>query len=141
MAKYVCICVYGWVVGMQDKREIFVTIETQRLFQGILDGEELEETIEHFLCNSPALSRLRLKTLGKGFFESFNSVSRVDIKALYKFIIGSVRSAKVSLVRYALSCVFVGLYNSSASLFSLSHCLSSYLSTLFILSSKECLNN
>ena len=38
------------------------------------DEEELE-TIEHLLCNSLAFSRLKLKTLGKGFFEAFNSVS------------------------------------------------------------------
>ena len=48
--------------------------------------EEELESIEHLLPNCPALSWLLLKTLGTGFIEGLNSVSRVVIKALHKFI-------------------------------------------------------
>ena len=42
-------------------------------------------TIEHLLCNCPALSRLGLNTLGKGFYKDLSSVSRADIKAHHRF--------------------------------------------------------
>ena len=61
------------------------------LLQGMLCEEELE-TIEHLLCTCPAL--------GTAFFESLNSVSRVDIKALHRLIrnFGWLRGAMPSLL-------------------------------------------
>ena len=55
-------------------------------------GKELKPT-EHLLCNCVALSSLRLKILGRGFFEEANEVV-------------------LSLV-----CLFVGMCNSFAPLF------------------------
>ena len=60
-------------------------------------------TFKHLLCNCPALSRLRLKTLGRGFFKGLNSVSREDIKALHSFIIEKCYSF-ISVVTLSLVC-------------------------------------
>ena len=49
------------------------------------DEKELE-TIVHLLCNCPAFSKLRLRTIGKGFFVGLNLVSRANIQALHRFI-------------------------------------------------------
>ena len=49
--------------------------------------EEELEAIKHLPCNYPALSKLRLKTLGKGFFKALNSMSRANIEPVYNFII------------------------------------------------------
>ena len=51
------------------------------------DEEELE-TVEHLFCNCAALSKFELRTLGGGFFEDLNSVSRADIKSINRFISG-----------------------------------------------------
>ena len=53
-----------------------------------------------FLCNCPALGKLRLRTLGSGFFEALNSVSRANNKSLHRFITGLrwLRSARASSV-------------------------------------------
>ena len=47
-------------------------------------NEEELETVEHLLSNCPVLGKLR--NLGRGFFDGFNSVSRADMKALHRFI-------------------------------------------------------
>ena len=45
----------------------------------------ISETIKQLLCNCRALSRLKLKTPGRGFFEGLNSVPRTDI--IHRFIV------------------------------------------------------
>ena len=70
------------------------------------------ETVGHLLCNCLALSKLRLMILGRGFFESLNSVSRTNIKAFHRFLsglrcLGSTRALSVwsrSLL-FVLVCV------------------------------------
>ena len=42
-------------------------------------GKEVLNIIKHLLCNCPAFSSLRLKTLGRGFFQGLNSVTSADI--------------------------------------------------------------
>ena len=94
------------------------------------DEEELE-------TNCPALNRLRLKTLPKGFFESLNSVPRAGIKGRHRFIIrlSWLRSTRDSLVQssslmFLFACVFTPLPYSpfpTSCPFSLSSLLSSPL--------------
>ena len=53
---------------------------------GLCCDEEELEIIDHLFCNRLALSKLRLKTLNRGFFEGLNSVSGADMRALHRLI-------------------------------------------------------
>ena len=80
--------------------------------------EEKLETVEHALCNCPALSKLRLWILGSVFFEDLNSVSRADIQAIHRFISGLrwLRRARSSSLQSRTPLfVYFGLCKSSAS--------------------------
>ena len=80
----------GWLVGL-DKASLssvigFITVHCEirsltgicSIFRTIAEYVAIEEelvTVEHLLYNWPALSKLRLRTLDRGFCEGLNSVS------------------------------------------------------------------
>ena len=93
--------VMGFITGHCEISSLTVISDrSQPNYCRVCCNEKELETIEYLLCNCPALSKLRLRTLGRGFFESLNSVSTADIKALYRFINGLrwLRSARASSV-------------------------------------------
>ena len=107
---YVCI---GFITGHCQIRSL-TTIwnRSQPGYCGVCCDEQELETVQHLLCNCLPFGKLRLRTLGMGFFEGLNSVSRANIKALRKFIsgLGWLRSAGgfISVVAFSLFlfCLF-----------------------------------
>ena len=63
--------VIGCISGHCGVRQGSGTNLSQIIYEVCCDEEKLE-TIEHLLCNCPALRGLSLRTLGRGFFESLS---------------------------------------------------------------------
>lgn len=74
-----------WAVGKHAAR---MGIRYNRYCRSC-DDETEEETIEHFLLNCPALSGLRLRTLGKPFFHNLKEIGNLDISSILTYIIKS----------------------------------------------------
>ena len=95
----------GWLLVLDEASlRLIIGFITEhcgiRPLRGICNRFQLNycrlNTIEHLLYNCSDLSKLRLRTLGRGFFKCLNSVSRADIKALHRFISLSLRCLKSS---------------------------------------------
>ena len=65
--------------AMQIKSQMSIRNRSQLDYCKVCCEEEELETVKHLHCNCLALSKLRLRTLGRGLFKSLNSVSRTDI--------------------------------------------------------------
>lgn len=50
------------------------------------DDETEEETPEHYLLQCPALSNVRIKTMGKPIFDDLKDIGNIDISSILKYI-------------------------------------------------------
>ena len=71
-----------WLIGEHASR---LLVPTHDFCRSCKDIEE-EETVEHFLCNCPALAKTRFKLLGAPFFDNLSELKDTTPRQLAHFI-------------------------------------------------------
>lgn len=75
IARIAAVCTGHWAIGKHAER---LGIPFNPFCRSCLDSNE-KESLEHFLCNCPALARARLKSLGKPFLNDFSELADIEI--------------------------------------------------------------